>query len=128
MKYSEDHLWTNLEDDTCTVGISNFAQGELGEIAYIEIAEAGSHIEKGEPFGSIDSLKSSSDLYAPFSLTVVAPNPAVIAEGDGSEGGDPTLINRDAEGEGWIALVRPDRAEDNELLMNEISYQEYIGE
>lgn len=127
MKYSEDHVWTNLEGDTFRVGITDYAQDEMGEIAYIEIAEPGSHLEQGEPFGSIDSLKSSSDLYAPFSLTVLATNPAVVTNGDGTTGGDPTLINRDAEGNGWIALVCPDNTGDNELLMDETSYRKFVG-
>ncbi len=120
-KYSGDHLWIRQESDGFRVGLTDYAQKELGEITYVELPETGFHVDEGDVFGSLDSLKSSSDLYAPFSGTIVAVNDKLTAPGGAAR------INADPDGDGWIAIIRPDDRTVFLRLMDENEYTNYVG-
>ncbi len=122
IRYSKDHLWIRKEDEnTYRIGLTDYAQKELGELAYIELPEVGSLCETDEILCSIDSLKSSSDLYAPFSGTVSDVNENL--EGDGAAG----KINKDPYGEGWILCMTPDDEEAFDRLLTEDQYHSLTG-
>lgn len=114
--YSKEHEWALREDDNVRVGISEFAQGELGEIAYVELPEAGKEIAKDDAVCSIDSLKSTSEIYSPVSGEIVEVN--TILEDEEQCG----LINKDPLGKGWIFVVR---MRDPDELSSLMSLEEY---
>ena len=120
MRFSKDHVWVRREGSEYVVGLTDYAQDELGEIAYVELQPPGSHVGDGEPMGSIESLKSSSDIYAPFNCVILTTNQNLA-------GAAATMINRDPSGEGWIVHVRADSDNDFESLMDEAAYEAYIG-
>ena len=102
LKYTTDHEWVRLEgDNIAVVGITNFAQGELGELVYIEIETVGETLDKGEVFGTVEAVKTTSDLFMPLSGEVVAFNPDLNED----EGDNPTLVNEDPYGKGWIVKI-----------------------
>lgn len=109
LKYSKEHEWVLLEGESALIGITDFAQNELGDVVYVELPELGEKISKEDPFGAVESVKAVSDLYAPVSGTVVEINDALPDT--------PELINEDPYGEGWIIKVTlSDRDELDELL------------
>ncbi|MCK5087124.1 MAG: glycine cleavage system protein GcvH [Melioribacteraceae bacterium] len=119
LKYSKDHEWIKVENGTGTIGITDYAQGELGDIVYIDVDQDLDEILIGESFGSIEAVKTVSDLYAPVSGKVIEVNPNLEDE--------PQLVNTDPFGEGWLIkfeLSNPDQL--NELLNSE-EYQEQIS-
>ncbi len=101
LKYTKDHEWVRVEDNVAYVGITDFAQSELGEIVYVEVDTVGNTLSQEDVFGTAEAVKTTSDLFMPVSGKVVEFNSA-IAEG---EGDDPTLLNSDPYGEGWIIKV-----------------------
>ena len=115
--YSKDHEWISVEGDTATVGITDFAQGQLGDVVFVEVPEAGRHVAQGGEAAVVESVKAASDVYAPVSGDVVEGNQALVD--------DPALVNSDAEGGGWFFKLR--LADTNELndLMNADQYREY---
>jgi glycine cleavage system H protein len=118
LRYSREHEWVLVENaDTALVGISDFAQNELGDVVYVEAPELGEKISKDDPFGAVESVKAVSDLYAPVSGTVTEVNDALPET--------PELINEDPYGEGWI--IKVDMSDPVELddLMNADEYKEY---
>lgn len=109
LRYSKEHEWVRVEDDTATIGITSFAADELGDIVFIELPEVGSTLSQFGTFGVVESVKAVSDLYAPVSGEVVAVNEAL--------NDSPELLNSDAFGDGWIARVKlADPAEVDALL------------
>ena len=117
IRYSKDHVWIREEGSAYRVGLSDYARRELGEIIYVEPPKAGAHVAKGGPVCSIDSLKSTSDIYAPVSGSVIAVNPALA---------DAKVINSDPLGAGWIfSMSVDDPAELNELLSEE-EYRSFV--
>ena len=100
LRYSSDHEWLRVEAETVRVGITDFAQDNLGDVVFVQVPEVGAHVSAGDSFGEIESTKSVSDLYAPVSGTVVEVNTELEAT--------PELVNRDPYGDGWICIVRPD--------------------
>jgi glycine cleavage system H protein len=96
--YTEEHEWIRVEGDEATVGITDFAQGQLGDIVFVELPEAGRQVTKGGEAAVVESVKAASDVYAPVDGEVVEPNPAL--------GDDPSLVNSDPEGEGWFFRLR----------------------
>ena len=109
LKYTKSHEWVRLANGVATVGISDFAQEELGDIVNVDLPKPGTKIMAGEPFGSVDSVKAVSDLMSPVTGEVVEVNEDVE--------GSPELINEDAYGKGWLIIVKPDEpSELNELL------------
>ncbi len=120
--YTEDHEWVLREENRVRVGISDFAQGELGDIAYVELPEIGKEVKKGEAVCSIDSLKSSSEIYAPVSGKVVEVNEKLRKE-ENCE-----IINKDPLGEGWIFVLEMSNPEELEKLMSEDQYNKMVEE
>ncbi len=118
LRYSREHEWVMVEgDDTGVIGISDFAQNELGDVVYVEAPELGEKISKDDPFGAVESVKAVSDLYAPVSGTVTEVNDALPET--------PELINEDPYGEGWIIKVSLSDVAELDDLMNAEEYEEY---
>ena len=97
--YSEEHEWVRLDDEIATVGITDFAQGQLGDIVYVELPPVGDRVEAGAVIGELESTKSVSDIFSPLSGEIVARNEALD--------GGPEVINSDPYGEGWLIKLRP---------------------
>ena len=119
LKYTNDHEWVKIEGDTATVGITDFAQSELGDIVYVEIETEGEEVETGEVFGTVEAVKTVSDLFMPVKGTISEVNPDL----DGS----PELVNEDPYGKGW--MIKITLAEDADIsdLLDASAYQELIG-
>ncbi|MFV0268516.1 MAG: glycine cleavage system protein GcvH [Draconibacterium sp.] len=109
LKYTQDHEWVRIEDDVVVVGVTDFAQGELGDVVFVEIETEGEELGKGETFGTVEAVKTVSDLFMPVGGEVLEVNEALA---DDSE-----LVNKDPYGDGWMIKVKvADAAELNELL------------
>ena len=119
LKYTEDHEWVSEEDDILTVGISDFAQGELGDIIFVEMPEIGNEYGKGDPFGTIEAVKTVADLFAPISGEVIAINEELEET--------PELINSDPYGKGWIVKLKPSVSEELDELLTAAAYEESLG-
>jgi len=119
LKYTEDHEWVKVDGDTATVGITDHAQSELGDIIFIEFPEINDIIERMEPFGTIEAVKTVADLFAPLNGKIVEINEALEDS--------PELVNSDAYGEGWIVKVSVDDLDQlNDLLSSE-NYEKLIS-
>jgi glycine cleavage system H protein len=118
--YTKDHTWILAEGTRARVGISEFAQKELGDIAYVELPPAGKHLERGEVACTVDSLKSSSEVYAPLTGTVAEVNDILSSEEKCS------LVNTDPLGQGWLFSMEVGNPDELELLLSETDYQSYI--
>ena len=119
-KYSEDHEWISVDGDIGTVGITNHAQLQLGDIVFIELPEVGSTLEAGGEAGVVESVKAASDLFTPVTGEIVEINKALDAE--------PSLANSDPTGNGWFFKIRLSDANELNSLMDEASYKELIAE
>ncbi len=117
-KYAESHEWAKQEGDVIVVGVSDYAQNQLGDIVFVELPAIGKEVEAGKAFGVIESVKAASDLFAPISGKVVAINEALSA--------DPALVNRDAFGEGWMIKVAPSNPGELNKLLDAATYQSKI--
>ena len=117
-RYLESHEWTT-DGDTVRVGISDFAQDELGDVVFVELPEVGDEVTAGEAFGVVESIKAVSDLYAPVSGEVVAVNEALFDR--------PELVNEDPYGEGWMLEVAPAEGGDAEGLLDADEYDDQIA-
>lgn len=118
LRYLESHEWAESVDDHIRVGISDFAQDELGDVVFVELPEEGAVLDQEESFGVIESIKAVSDLYSPVGGTVVAVNETVIDQ--------PELVNDDPYGEGWMIEIEPDDPEELESLLDAQAYREQI--
>lgn len=114
LRYSKEHEWVRVEDDTATIGITSFAADELGDIVFIELPEVGSTLSQFGTFGVVESVKAVSDLYAPVSGEVVAVNETLRDS--------PELLNSDAFGDGWIARVKLADPAEVDALMDAEAY------
>ena len=119
LKYTKDHEWVRVDGNQATVGITDYAQGELGDIVYVEIEALGEELQKEEIFGSVEAVKTVSDLFLPISGTIIEMN-------DGLED-NPELINDDPYEKGWIIKMEIQNPEELEELLNSESYKELIG-
>ncbi len=119
LKYTADHEWIKIEGDVATVGITEFAQGELGDIVYVEIETEGDTIEKGEVFGTIEAVKTVSDLFMPVSGEVVEFNEELESE--------PEIVNSDPYGDGWMVKIKMSDASQADDLLSASAYKELIG-
>jgi len=120
LKYTKDHEWIRVEGNEAYVGITDYAQGELGDIVYIEVETVGETIEKEESFGTIEAVKTVSDMFMPVSGEILEFNSKLEST--------PELINKDAYGEGWVIKIRMvNNAELNDLLTSD-QYKEITGE
>jgi glycine cleavage system H protein len=115
--YTEEHEWIRVEGDEATVGITDFAQGQLGDIVFVELPEAGRQVTKGGEAAVVESVKAASDVYAPVDGEIVEPNPALAD--------DPSLVNSDAEGEGWFFRLRLADPSQLDGLMDADSYKAF---
>ncbi len=112
LKYSKDHEWARIEGDVAVVGITDYAQNELGDIVYVELPEVGTQVEQGKTFGTIEAVKAVSDLFAPVSGEVVEVNEKL--------NDSPELVNQDPYGEGWMIKIKMSNPDEvNELLSKE---------
>ena len=118
LKYTKDHEWVKIEGGTATIGITEFAQKELGDIVFVEVETVGETIDAGEVFGSVEAVKTVSDLFMPISGELTAFNPELEAA--------PELINEDPYGLGWIIKIKFDGELPSDLLSSE-AYIELVG-
>ncbi len=119
LRYTKDHEWIRLEGDTATVGITDFAQRELGDIVYVEVETIGKQLEAGAVFGTVEAVKTVSDLYLPVSGTITELNP-VLANA-------PELINNDPYGDGWMVKMKISNVEDIKTLIDAKGYEQIVG-
>ena len=119
LKYTKEHEWIKVDGETATIGITDFAQGELGDIVYVDIDADLEEVEKEETFGTIEAVKTVSDLYAPCSGKVIEVNPALEDE--------PQLVNSDPYGEGWLLKVQMSDASELDDLMSADEYKAQTG-
>lgn len=121
LKYSKDHEWIKVNDDnTAIIGITDFAQDSLGEIVYVEVETVGETIEANEVFGTVEAVKTTSELFMPLTGEILEFNPKL----DETEGDDPTLINSDPYGEGWIVKISISKPEELNDLLDAEGYKE----
>ncbi len=124
LKYSKEHEWVRVEDgDVAYVGITEFAQGELGELVYVEVETVGEEVAKDEVFGTVEAVKTTSDLFMPVGGKILEFNPAL----DENEGDNPTLANSDPYGEGWIVKIEMTDASQLDDLMDAESYKDLVS-
>ena len=119
LKYTEDHEWVRIEGDTAIVGITDFAQGELGDIVYVEVETEGETMERGEVFGTVEAVKTVSDLFLPLSGEIVEFNDALESE--------PEAVNEDPYGKGWMIKIKFSDEAELDALLSVSAYQEQIG-
>lgn len=124
LKYTKEHEWVRMgEDGVAYVGITDFAQGELGEIVYVEVETVGEELSQDEEFGVVEAVKTTSDLFMPISGTVLEFNPALSQD----EGDNPALVNEDPYGAGWIVKVQASAPDELDDLLDAAAYQELIS-
>lgn len=117
--YTKDHEWVKIDGDIATIGITDFAQQELGDIVFVEVETTGETLEQEEVFGSVEAVKTVSDLFMPVSGEVMEFNSAIEA--------DPELVNRDPYGEGWMVKVKLTDPDNREGLLDAAAYGDLIG-
>ncbi len=120
LRYSKEHEWARAEGDVVTVGITDFAQDQLGEVVYIDLPSAGDSAVAGDPFGEIESVKSVSELFAPVSGEVIEVNDALAAATE--------TVNADPYGEGWMIKVRASDPSELEGLMTSDDYEAFVAD
>jgi len=118
-KYTKEHEWVHVEGEIGTVGITDHAQSELGDIVFVELPKAGSNVSKGETFGSVESVKAVSDIYSPVSGEVAAVNEALSI--------NPEKLNEDPHGDAWLVKVKLSTPGEIDGLLSAADYQKYIS-
>ena len=118
-RYTKEHEWVRLEGDLGTIGITDHAQEELGDIVYVDLPKVGTHVEQGKSLGSVESVKAVSDIYSPVTGEVTEIN-STLADA-------PEKLNSDPHGEAWLVKVRMSNPAEMEGLMSAVDYQSYIG-
>lgn len=118
LKYTKNHEWVRIEGDTATVGVTDYAQGELGDIVFIEIEVEGESLDKDEAFGTVEAVKTVSDVYMPVSGEVIEVNPKLEEA--------PEMLNQDPYGEGWMIKIKMADANEADNLMDATKYKEII--
>ncbi len=119
LKYTKEHEWVKLENNIATIGITEFAQGELGDIVFIEIETVGDHLQAGAPFGTIEAVKTVSDLFMPVSGKILELNAAL--------NDSPETVNKDPYGAGWMVKVEVDNIAEMNNLLDADAYQALIN-
>ncbi len=117
--FTEDHEWIDVDGQTGVVGISDYAQGQLGDIVFVDVPEEGRSLAKGDEAAVVESVKAASDVYSPVSGTVIEGNAALTDE--------PGLVNTDPEGEGWFFKLTLSDASELDGLMDETAYQAFVA-
>ena len=118
LKYTKDHEWARIDDDVATIGITDYAQSELGDIVYLELPEVGLQTKQMESFGTIEAVKAVSDMYTPLSGEVVEVNTALTDQ--------PEIINKDPYGDGWIIKIKLSDKSELDGLLDKAKYEELI--
>ena len=116
--YSREHEWIKVDDDVCTLGITEFAQAELGEVVFVELPEVGQVFDSGDEIGTIESVKAVAEIYTPVAGEVLEVNEGVID--------DPEVLNEDPHNEGWLIKFRFSSADALKDLMNAEQYEEFV--
>ena len=116
--FTKDHEWIAVDGETATVGITDYAQGQLGDITFVELPGEGASVGQGDSVSVVDSVKAASDVYSPVSGTVSQANPALAD--------NPELVNSAAEGDGWLWKMTLSDAAELDALMDEAAYREYV--
>ena len=119
LKYTKEHEWVRLEGDVAVIGITDFAQGELGDIVFVEVETVDEALEGDEVFGTVEAVKTVSDLFMPVGGEIVEFNESVED--------DPSLVNEDPYGEGWLIKIKVNRTADVEALLDAEGYKAHIG-
>ncbi len=120
LKYTEDHEWISVDGDIATIGITEHAQEQLGDVVFVDLPEAGAKVEKGGDAAVVESVKAAGDVYAPIDGEIVEVNASLVD--------DPSLVNSDAQGNGWFMKVKIADASQLEGLMDEAGYRAHIAE
>jgi glycine cleavage system H protein len=120
MRFTKDHEWVRQEGDVAVIGITDYAQSQLGDVVYVELPEIGRQVEQGKEAAVVESAKAASEVYAPVSGEVVAVNDALL--------GDPAKVNDDATGEGWFLKLRLADPTQLDALMDEKAYEAFVAE
>jgi glycine cleavage system H protein len=116
--YSREHEWLRVEDDLCVLGITEFAQAELGEVVFVELPEVGQVFDTNDELGTIESVKAVAEVFTPVAGEVVEVNDAVVD--------DPELLNEDPHGDGWLIKIRFSSADDLKTMMKADEYEEFV--
>jgi len=119
-KYSKDHEWIEVKGDVATVGITDYAQSELGDVVFVELPAVGAAVTAGKTFGSVESVKAVSEIYAPATGTVTEANSALVK--------GPEAINTDPHGAGWLVKIKLANATELNSLMDAAAYEAFIAE
>ena len=119
LRYTKDHEWVSLEGNIATIGITDFAQRELGDIVYVEVETIGKQLEAGAVFGTVEAVKTVSDLFLPVSGTIIEWNPNLA--------GVPESVNNDPYGEGWMVKMTVNNPLDVEALLDAAGYEAVVG-
>jgi glycine cleavage system H protein len=119
MKFTDAHEWLKLDGDVATVGITEFASSQLGDLVFIELPKIGTKLRKGEAAAVVESVKAASDVYAPLNGDVTEINDAVVK--------DPALVNSEPLGKGWLYKLKLSNPSDYDGLMDEVAYKQLIG-
>lgn len=119
-RYTKDHEWIHVDGSTGTVGITDYAQHELGDVVYVELPKLGARFEAGQSFGTVESVKAVSEIYSPVSGEVVEINPALANE--------PEKINQDPHGAAWLIKMQLAKPAELDGLMDAAAYQKYVAE
>jgi glycine cleavage system H protein len=118
VKYTDEHEWIRVEGDTATVGITDYAQNQLGDVVYVELPKPGQKVEKGKQAAVVESVKAASEVYAPVTGEVIEVNQALVDE--------PATINADPMGKGWFMKLRLANASELDGLMDEAGYRKFV--
>ncbi|RYF85691.1 MAG: glycine cleavage system protein GcvH [Chitinophagaceae bacterium] len=119
LRYTKEHEWIKVEGDIATIGITDFAQQELGDIVYVEIETVGQDLNAGDVFGTVEAVKTVSDLYLPVAGSIVEVNPALNSS--------PELVNTDPYGGGWMVKMKLANPTDTDSLMDAAAYNQLVG-
>ena len=119
LRYTKDHEWVSLEGDIATIGVTDFAQHELGDIVYVDINTNGKALAAEDVFGTVEAVKTVSDLFLPAAGTIIEVNPALEAQ--------PELVNTDPYGQGWMIKMKVDNPDDISKLIDTAAYTDLVG-
>lgn len=120
LRYTRTHEWARIEGDVATVGVTDYAQSELGDITYLELPQPGTQVKQGEPMGVIESVKAASDIYSPVSGEVIEANQGVVEA--------PEKVNQSPYGEAWLVKIRLSDPSEVENLMDAAAYEQFLVE
>lgn len=120
LRYTREHEWVRVEDDTCVLGITDFAQKQLGEVVYVDLPEVGHVFDSGDEIGTIESVKAVAEVYTPVAGEILETNETLKD--------DPQSINEDPHGDGWLVKIKYSSASDFDQLMNAAQYEAYAQE